>query len=97
MATETWYIMEDGTMGDPREVSAGDDGILRHADGRAVAYASHGPRSCSVEVEAKPFGGKGDHDGDGKAGGAKNPAEPKQIEAEKPTKGGYKTRQTKTR
>lgn len=52
--TETWYVMEDGSVGDPREIALGADGKLRHNDGRAVAYAPHGPRSRSVDVpEAK--------------------------------------------
>jgi len=49
---ETWYVMADGTVGDPREIRADADGVLRHSDGRAVAYAPHGPRSRSVDVEA---------------------------------------------
>lgn len=49
---QTWYVMADGTYGDPREISAGADGVLRHSDGRAVAYAPHGPRSRSVDVDA---------------------------------------------
>jgi hypothetical protein len=70
---ETWYVLEDGASGDPREVAPGKDGMLVHRDGRKVAYAPHGPRSRSVDVSPKPFGGKGDHDGDGKAGGAAKP------------------------
>lgn len=50
---ETWYIMEDGSAGDPREIALSDDGILRHKDGRAVAYAPHGPRSRGVAPEAE--------------------------------------------
>jgi len=51
---ETWYVMEDGSVGDPREIAQGEDGRLCHSDGRRVAYAPHGPRSRSVDVpEAK--------------------------------------------
>ncbi|KRA42103.1 hypothetical protein [Devosia sp. Root635] len=90
MATETWYVMEDGSMGDPRDVSSGDDGILRHEDGRVVAYAPHGPRSRAVEVDTHrkrtpPA-----------TANATPPAKPKDMQAEKPRQG-YKTRQTKTR
>lgn len=67
---ETWYVMEDGSAGDPRAIAPGKDGRLVHKDGRKVAYAPHGPRSRSVDVAPKPFGGKGDHDGDGKPGGS---------------------------
>lgn len=47
---ETWYVMEDGSCGDPREIAPDTAGILRHNDGRAVAYAPHGPRSRGVDV-----------------------------------------------
>jgi hypothetical protein len=42
---KTWYILEDGCPGDPALIAPGDNGLLRHADGRAVAYGPHGPRS----------------------------------------------------
>lgn len=67
---ETWYVMEDGSAGDPRAIAPGKDGRLVHKDGRKVAYAPHGPRSRSIDVPPKPFGGKGDHDGDGRTGGS---------------------------
>lgn len=43
--SETWYVLEDGAVGDPRECRPDKTGKLRHRDGRAVAYAPHGPRS----------------------------------------------------
>lgn len=45
MALDTWYLMDDGSLGDPFDVAPGDDGLLAHKDGRKVAYAPHGPRS----------------------------------------------------
>lgn len=51
MSAETWYVLEDGTAADPREVSPGKDGILRHKDGRAVEYRPHGPRSRGVDPD----------------------------------------------
>jgi hypothetical protein len=48
---KTWYVMEDGSNGDPREIATGADGILVHKDGRKVAYAPHGPRSCGVDLD----------------------------------------------
>lgn len=48
---ETWYVLEDSTAADPRHVRADTDGLLRHRDGRAVAYAPHGPRSRSVDPD----------------------------------------------
>jgi len=72
---ETWYVMADGSYGDPREISAGADGVLRHKDGRAVAYAPHGPRSRGVDaaaLRARPPAARDplDHDADGKKGGS---------------------------
>ena len=55
---ETWYILEDGSCGDPREISPDEDGKLRHRDGRAVAYAPHGPRSRGVDADAERSKGK---------------------------------------
>lgn len=54
MKTETWYVMEDGSCGDPREIAAGADGVLRHTDGRAVAYRPDGvtPRSRGVDADS---------------------------------------------
>ena len=50
MSRETWYVMEDGSAGDPRDIRPGKDGKLVHKDGRKVAYAPHGPRSRGVDV-----------------------------------------------
>lgn len=49
--SETWYVMEDGAVGDPLEIAPDGAGILRHKDGRAVAYKPHGPRSRMVSAE----------------------------------------------
>lgn len=49
--SEVWYVMEDGSIGDPLEVSPDDAGVLHHSDGRAVAYRPHGPRSRMVSAE----------------------------------------------
>lgn len=51
MNAETWYVLVDDNPADPRDVRRGDDGLLRHKDGRAVAYASHGPRTRSVDAD----------------------------------------------
>lgn len=76
---ETWYILEDGQPGDPHEIGVGEDGILRHNDGRAVAYGPHGPLSTGVDAEAlrAPVNGT-----------------EKALEPERP-KRTYKTRQVK--
>lgn len=51
--SETWYVLDDGSAADPREVAPDKAGVLRHKDGRAVAYAPHGPRSRSLDPEAE--------------------------------------------
>lgn len=51
---ETWYIMEDGTVGDPALISYNENGMLVHEDGRNVAYGQHGPRSRGcVDADAE--------------------------------------------
>lgn len=91
---ETWYVLEDGSCGDPREIAPGKDGKLAHKDGRKVAYAPHGPRSRSVDPEAerkkaapkaKPVEPKADEPA---------PTETRDLKAEEP-KRGYKTRESK--
>ena len=49
---ETWFVMDDGSLGDPHEIAPDASGRLRHRDGRAVAYGPHGPRSRG-HVDAK--------------------------------------------
>lgn len=85
MATETWYVLADGTSADPRDIAPGADGKLLHKDGRAVAYGAHGnPRSRSVDpaeeaAKAKP----------------KAKPQPKDMKPEE-AKPGYKTRESKS-
>jgi len=88
MATETWYVMVDGSVADPREISPDKDGILRHKDGRAVAYAPHGPRSRSVDVDAPAAGKRRKPEKE-----AETP-ETADMQPETP-KRGYKTRESK--
>jgi hypothetical protein len=52
MSTETWYVLEDESVADPSEIAL-KDGRLQHKDGRAVAYAPHGPRTRSVDADAE--------------------------------------------
>lgn len=80
----TWYVTEGGDAVDPAECRR-KDGVLVHKSGAKIAMRSPDcPRSRSVEVGAErpkkpapkknePFAGKGDHDGDGKVGGAAKP------------------------
>lgn len=49
---ETWYVLEDGTHADPREVAPDDNGVLRHSSGVFVGIGSHGnPLSTGVDVD----------------------------------------------
>lgn len=89
---ETWYVLEDGSAGDPAEIAPGKDGKLAHKDGRAVAYGPHGPRSRGVDADAerkkatpKPPSAKP---------AAK--AKPRDMKPEAPA-GGYKTRESKAK
>ncbi|MCO5071133.1 MAG: hypothetical protein M9944_08005 [Rhizobiaceae bacterium] len=100
---ETWYVMEDGSTGDPSDIAPGKDGKLVHKDGRKVAYAPHGPRTRGVDADAerakatapkqKPAESHTGGSGPGKASKAA-PVEAKDVKPEEP-KGGYKTRETK--
>lgn len=94
--TETWYVLADGSAGDPREITPGKDGRLEHKDGRKVAYAAHGPRSRSVDPEAerakaapKPKAPAPKAD-EPKA----KPTETRDLKADEP-KRGYATRESK--
>lgn len=89
MGIETWYVAEDDSVLDPREVSEGKDGILRHKDGRAVAYAPHGPRSRSVDTDALSAGKRSR-----KPEKEAETPETADMRPETP-KRGYKTRETK--
>lgn len=82
---ETWYVMEDGSAGDPAEIGFGADGKLAHKDGRKVAYRPDGitPRSRGVDADAERA----------KAEKPK-PTVTRELTAEKP-KRGYKTRESK--
>lgn len=48
---ETWYVLEDGSVADPREVAPDERGRLVHKSGVAVAVGPHGPRSRGVDTE----------------------------------------------
>jgi hypothetical protein len=79
---ETWYVMENGSLGDPHEIGHDAAGKLRHNDGRAVAYGPHGPRS------------RGGVDADAERAKARK-TKTRQLKPEEPVGGGYKTREAK--
>lgn len=47
---ETWYVLDDDSVADPKEVAPDESGALRHRDGRAVAIGPYGPRSRGVDL-----------------------------------------------
>lgn len=76
MATETWYVLADGTYADPNQCHPGKDGVLRHENGVPVAVGEHGnPMTISIDADAE----------------RKSKGKTRQIEAEKPEPG-YQTR-----
>lgn len=50
---ETWYVLEDGSVVDPAEVSRGKGGRLHHKSGAAVAMRGDVARTRSVDAEAE--------------------------------------------
>jgi hypothetical protein len=48
---ETWYVLDDGSVADPREVAPDKNGVLRHKNGAAVAMRGDVPSSRSVDPE----------------------------------------------
>lgn len=90
---ETWYVLDDGSAGDPRDVAPGKDGMLVHKDGRKVAYRPDGitPRSRSIDVSAERM--KAAPEPKAEASKAKA-TEARDLKADKP-KGGYTTRESK--
>lgn len=77
---ETWYVLEDGSPADPREVAPDAKGVLRHKNGDAVAIGAHGnPLTRGVDVDT-------DHDKAKHSRKDMKPEEPKR---------GYRTRESK--
>lgn len=98
---ETWYVMEDGSLGDPHRVVFDEGGRLRDQGGRFVDYTLHGPRSRWISDEevaalraVEPE--KGAEGGGEPEEGAEEVADTRAVEPEKPASG-YKTRETKAR
>lgn len=47
----TWYLLVDGTYADPNDVATGEDGVLRHKDGLAVALHENGvPQTIGMDA-----------------------------------------------
>lgn len=54
MTPATWYVLVDGRVVDPAEVSPDQTGALMHASGVAVATSGGVPRSRGVDLDAMP-------------------------------------------
>jgi hypothetical protein len=47
----TWYVMEDGSVADPSDISPTPEGKLKHKDGRLVAMRGEVPSTRGVHAE----------------------------------------------
>lgn len=85
---ETWYVLEDGRLADPAEVSTDEDGRLVHASGVLVEMKGDVPRSrgCDYPDEARAKAKADAEKGSGSDKKDMKPDEPKR---------GYKTRESK--
>lgn len=95
--TETWFVCEDGSVANPREVSEGKDGKLKHKDGRVVAMRPDGvtPHSRSVDADNPEAGPKkGKKPKDDKKEKEADPPKTAEMQPETSSRG-YKTRETK--
>lgn len=81
---ETWYVLEDGSAVDPREVAPDKAGVMRHKNGIAVAMRGQALSSRGV-------------DPDEERAKAKKPAKKTADMKPEEQKAGYKTRETKTK
>lgn len=90
---DTWYVLEDGSIGDPLDIAAGEDGKLAHKDGRKVKYRpdgvtpwSRGSIDAVAERAKSGAGKKAARESKPEGDGADEQASPKR---------GYKTREVK--
>lgn len=84
----TWYLLEDGTPADPREVAPDKSGVLRNKAGIAVATRADGnPSTSGVDVDES---GKALSD-KRKTKDASSPQD-REVKAEEGHRGKYKTR-----
>jgi hypothetical protein len=95
---ETWYVLEDGSVVSPAEVSTNDKGALVHKSGVAVAmrgdaHSSRGvdPKNPPARPDRQKIPGKGKKE---------VPTEPPLLEEARDMKpaaqqGGYQTRDVK--
>lgn len=74
----TWYRLVDGTQADPNDCAPGEDGVLRHKNGLAVALHEDGTPQ-SVGRDAVEGG-----NADAAAAADEPPAEPAPTVAEEP-------------
>jgi hypothetical protein len=95
----TWYRLVDGTQADPNDCAPGDDGVLRHKSGLAVATHADGtPQSVGREAADNAAVAP---QAEAAAPDANAVREEPSVKAEdvqpEPAAKGYKTRESKTR
>jgi hypothetical protein len=49
---ELWYVLEDGTLGDPRDVAPDHVGNLKHKSGKRLAMDGDVPSTREVDPQA---------------------------------------------
>ncbi len=90
---ETWYVLEDGTAGDPQDIAPNAKGVLMHKNGIPVQLRANGvPLTSGVDVAAERA--KAAQNAKAKEVHAEPVHETKEIIADKPGKP-YKTRDMK--
>lgn len=73
------YLLRDGTHADPAEVAKGKDGVLRHANGVAVALREDG-EPLTVGENARVSGNMLAARGSEKPSGAERPSPPQRAD-----------------
>lgn len=55
---ETWYVLENGDVADPRDVAPDKSSVLKHKSGAAVAMRGDVPSTRSVDPDEERAKGK---------------------------------------
>lgn len=95
---DTWYVLEDGNIGDPLHVAPGADGKLVHKDGRKVKYRPDGVTPWSrggIDAVAERAKAGADNAANGKKAARESKPEGDGADEQAAPKRGYKTREVK--
>ncbi len=79
---ETWFVLEDGSVVDPREVARDDKGVLRHKGGVAVAMRGDAYSSRGVDPEEERAKAAAAKSKDMKADDSKRPYRTRESKAD---------------